>query len=476
MSCESPASNLFPLPCSALETYLLVDDRASHPVVSFLEARLEGVADLIELEQAANEAIERHPLMNARIEGNGPTQWQWVASGQSLRFRSISCVDQLPRVGEEGMNLRTESGLVIWVLLEKDTTRLYLQVHHAVSDALGMLTFLFEWLVLYARRVGGEAAAPPLPPPNWDRLVDRENLTGLKSPHSKWRRWRRVLDVVFSTPVQPLPTLTESESQTVESPGHCRIAIDAEDVARLRDFAKSRPLSPLTPVYPLGASPPKTGARGEAMEGAQQTRATLGDLILLATFQAIHEWTLPERLATYRLVVPINRREDDERLLSAANKISYKYLSLTPAQLADANQALGTIATEMEFVRRHRLSIFNMLKALRTLTKWGLLRPLLYSRRCFGMVVMSNLGDINRTFVDLLPQENGEFRSGNLVLKTLALAPPRRPLTHTTLVSFSYAGRLNLVSRGDGRGLSLTQTQAFLELVARRLRTVTEAK
>ncbi len=72
-------TRLPPLPLTPFERYMLADDQPGYPMVAVMELQFGGRLDVDLLRAAFVPAIERHPLLVARIQGAGPNA-VWDAS------------------------------------------------------------------------------------------------------------------------------------------------------------------------------------------------------------------------------------------------------------------------------------------------------------------------------------------------------------------------------------------------------------
>ena len=436
MNGDHQVQELFPLPCSAFERYMLADDRPSHPMGAFMEFDLSGHLDAERLQAALKEVIRRHPLLNATVNSlvSRPT-WR-VSSG--VPELTLVTDSQQRLLEEEHRDLTRDSGFRAWLCTQGDRSTLTIHVHHACADALGMMTFVFEWLAL--------ATGRQLPDENIAALRDREDLGNFKSSYSRWRRLQVIGGVLLGGAPEPLRVPTNPEAETPPQPGCCGVRLDCQEFRQLKERAKEFSVS-------------------------------INDWLVAALFLAIDAWN-SEGLPTssrradaigsrLRVIIPVNRRERHEVYATAMNKIGYKLLNRTMTSRTVFEDLLRGIGEEMDVVRGNPQGVHSFLKVLQLSDRMGVLPWLVRSRTCMASIVFSNLGDVSRTFTSLLENDQGRLSTGDVVVEGIRSAPPRRPGTHATVAVFGYAGELHLFSRGDGRGLSHPDTHAFLELYRR---------
>lgn len=84
MSIVAP-ENLFPLPLTAFERFMLADESSDYPMVFYLQVRLKGVVDRDVMKLAVDDAFSRHPLLCCRVKKHGEGV---TGSGPATRFRS----------------------------------------------------------------------------------------------------------------------------------------------------------------------------------------------------------------------------------------------------------------------------------------------------------------------------------------------------------------------------------------------------
>ena len=76
---DSKTASIFPLPLVAFERYMLADDRPEYPMTFTLTLRLAGTVDREAFEAAVDEALARHPLLVALVEGSSRRRPRWVS-------------------------------------------------------------------------------------------------------------------------------------------------------------------------------------------------------------------------------------------------------------------------------------------------------------------------------------------------------------------------------------------------------------
>ena len=438
------ASSSFELPCSAFEQYMLIDDRPSHPMSSYLEVEISGPLHTDSLREALHKVLERHVLLHSRVRMIEGVYCDWIPEAIPLDIEVVTD-GKSPDYGR--MDLRKRCGLRVWLFPGTPTSRLVLDVHHATCDALGMMTFLIEWLAVYGGR------EDQLPPPTLKRLAGREDLSRVSASYPLVRRIANVTRYLFRETPRPLvntpaPTRSNEESSQVASPtcdgdakaaqppsAYHAVKLNREELQQLRSAARARGV-------------------------------TLNDWMCAVLFQTIHHWNVDygeTARGPYRIVVPVNRRSAEERFLSACNKIGYKMLTRRGRQLERLDELLSSISLEMQPVRESPDGVHSFLKMLRLMSRMGILPHVVGRFGTFATVVFSNVGNVTEYFSPILERTpDGKLESGSIRVESFRCAPPRRLNTNNTIAAFSYGEELHLVSSRLGRGLDADQTLEFL--------------
>lgn len=432
-------SQLFPLTTTSFERYMIADDRASHPMAPFMELEIRGEIDLSCLASAFALAIDRHPLLRARIRYNAWGLPCWVSAPPRLPDIAEWAVP-LTCPGGERLDLTSGTGMRVWVRHAAERARITIQVHHACSDALGKLTFLADWLTLYARLAGHDRAVS-LPAPNWDALRRRDH------PAAAPAEVRRI--------VRPAGLLHDLKQffyrPTVRLPGE--------------PYDATRERLPLPGLYGVSVG---EHVVQRIRHDASRYGVTLNDWLMAALYVAMARWTethgpQPARKA-FRVTFPYSTRMNETLYSPASNQIAYEILSYPATAAVDFAELVQNIARCTAPVRALRTSSFR--KLLRASTVYSQLFPLItrYWGKSFATIIFSNLGDVSRLFDPLVEARGGRWIFGNLVVERIRCAPPTRPQSHLAMVTMRYGGRLHFMTRCEGRVLASKSIRGFLDL------------
>lgn len=420
-------TELPPLPLTPFERYMLMDDQLGYPMVAVLELHLAGRLVTNLLREALLPAIERHPLLAARVRGTG-TAAEWVSS-QPWNVDDILQFDgektSLPGISATGhIDLSQTGGLKIRISEDDNTTRISLLLHHAAADGLGLLEFVADWLGNYDRLF--KQLPGPLARPNWtvEALANRG--------HSRWiiaepiTRWQALRSFFVETTRwllrRPMPLRLASPSQQQQSiwPALKSTTLSVEDTSLLRKYA-------------------------------DECKVTVNDLLLRDLFVAISRWqgqgSLQKCRRWLRINVPTSLRLPGEAPLPACNVLGYVFLTHRESECLAPEQLLTTVAKEMAGVRRWNLGQFFLDGLVKAEQMPGVVRWFANSQQCMATTVFSNLGDVRRVFRKVLERRGRYYYAGDAPLVKLLAAPPVRPGTHAVLLAAICGDELTITLR-----------------------------
>jgi hypothetical protein len=446
---DSKTASIFPLPLVAFERYMLADDRPEYPMTFTLTLRLAGTVDREAFEAAADEALARHPLLVALVEGSSRRRPRWVSSGARrppLDWGGLAAPLRCPR--GEAIDLAREPGLRLWVRQGDGRAEVTGQFHHACCDGIGGLVFFGDVLACYAMRVAEGDDLPALKPSAIERLRARGDLGRGRVP------WRRRLARLLGT------------------------------LSHAARFSYQRPTSlAAPPAAPLSSRPePFSGTcrrelseevSGRLREVARRRGATVNDLLLRDMFLTIAAWNTRwgrgSRRAWLRILMPANLRVVGERAMPAANVVGMSFLSRRAGACDDAGRLLDGIRRETLDVKRTRrgLRFIHVIEWAQRLC--GGMPRLLVGDRCVATAVLSNVGDAARWFTATFPRRSGRLMAGNLVLEGVTGAPPIRPKTSAAVMISRCAGETSVSLRCDPRRFAPERAEGLLAAYVDRL-------
>ncbi|MGD9856387.1 MAG: hypothetical protein AB7U20_15685 [Planctomycetaceae bacterium] len=429
---------LFPLASTSFERYMLADDRPSHPMAAFMEIEVRGRISAEVLMRAFTPAVDRHPLLRATIRHN---RWRvpcWHLADSRPPDVAAWGVPLACPEGER-LDLTAGTGMRTWIRHAPDRTRITIQVHHACSDALGKLTFLADWLKLAVQIDTGDSTSP-LPEPNWEAFRRRGQSPPVPRDVRRSARPPGILYDLYRFFYRP----------SVRLPG--------------TGFDEAQDAVPLSGLYGVSVS---DNVLQRIRHESRKEGVSVNDWLLAALFLSMADWTQKHHHEPphkrFRVTIPFNMRTDENLYGPASNQIGYEILTHRPAAGADPMVLSREIARFTDAVRKLRNSTFA--KILRASKVYSRFFPLIAHNweKCFATVIFSNLGDVSQLLTPLVPERNGRWTIGNLVVERISCAPPTRPNTHLAMVVMRYGGRLHFTTRCEGRVLASRSIRGFLD-------------
>jgi len=437
------------MPLEVFERYMRTDDWKPYPANGFFLLTFRGRLEHDAFEGAIRAAVARHPLMQAWIDQDAGGRVWWIEAGDRQPFitwdpavRPANCP-----LGP-GIDLCREIGARFFLAEDGDRTEVLLQMHHSCCDGLALMQIVEDLLIEYQRRITGSSAAMPSRPLDPARLQRRGKFGLGRLGYLK----RLPLDLVAGLgaieyfghrpiPLGPPESPQEDSRVPDDYPALARYTLTLEETGRLRAAAKHQGV-------------------------------TVNDLLLHNLFLA-----LQGHLAAHgrensreivRIMVPTNLRVAGDEAMPAANVVSMTYLDRRLAKCANATKLLAGIHREMRLLKWVRAGI-TLIRGMRV-AEWfpGGLRAILPYHRCLATAVLSNIGVAESTI--RFPTTDGMYRVGDAVLECIGAAPPLRPLTRASLVTISYAGRLNITLQYDSHVMSGKEGRQLLNRFVERLR------
>lgn len=438
-----------PLRATAFERYMRKDDRPSHPMTYTIRLKFLGQIDRAAFDAAVDRGVRRHPLLCAHLVGDRPSQLTWVQA--SNPFPYVDYGDEAKPLrfpGTEQIDLRTHTGLRIWVRSGDERTEMRFQFHHCCCDGLGAYRLIEDVLCAYHMA---------LCPDDHDvtfRPLDPELLAARMRFGLAWWRvllrmpleiWGAVMGMAMFLLLRPQPLLSperpvEEEADSpplLDVPAH---TFAADESNRLRDAARA-------------------------------AGATMNDLLLRDLLLAMHEWneSLDPRIGgrLMRVMIPINLRSAGDEVMPAANVIGMVNLDRWLKWYRNPARLLTSIAWETRILQyfRFALAFIRCIALLERIP--GGLEFMTRTNRCYATSVLSNLGRILGQAP--LPRREGKLVAGGLLLESIESAPPVRSFVATGLTCLYYCGRLTLVQNYDRHYFTPQAAAQLMALTVRQI-------
>jgi hypothetical protein len=437
---------VFPLPLVPFEEYMLLDDRPAYPMSIFSRLKFSGQVDRASMEAAAKAALARHAMLRAVVRKVARGKLEWAESEDTT-----SIVRYLPRPEDgsyphvQGIDIRRERGVRLWVLEGNDATDVVVQVHHACADGLGGFNFVRDVVAAYAmeQRAAKRGALRRL---DEERLrvrgefgLTNRKLLGMAMRQAKGLFGAAQFFFRKATPLLPHEPFDPESPLPREYPAACSVEFDEYESA----------------AYAVAAT---------------QSKATTNDLLCRDLFLALGDWRAHWHRGSpkdwLRLSVPVNLRTIGDRRLPAANVVSLVFLDRREPQFADPAKLLKSIHDEMQLIKDNQLGLTFVL-SLRLFKRLpGGLKNTARADRCASTCLITNVGDVfAKTPV---PDRDGRLVAGDLVLEGYECLAPLRPLTAAAFTLFRYCGRQCISLHYDPRVLTAEQAQDLLDKYAAR--------
>jgi hypothetical protein len=442
-----PASDpheLFPLPLTPFEAYMVADDQPDYPMTFVVQLQFDGRADRETFTAALAIALARNPLLTARLTPADGKDPNWVAGDQTavLDFDT----NDTPLTGGccRPIDLHFDSGLRSWVRTGDDVSSMTFQFHHACCDGVGAFHFIEDLLVAYAHQ--HDDRGPALRPLDVTRLARRGEFD---IPH------RSFVERLYDTWV----TIRESSKFFLSG---------TQPLAAPSDIAE--PVATDDEGYLQHRFAPDISKR--LRQAARRQGVSLNDLLLRDLFLVVRNWnrqhTEKPRRGPLRINMPASLRSRDERTLPAANRMSFAFPARKTSACDSPDELLQSIREETRVTVRDRLTLY-FIGILAAANSFGVLRRSLRGNRCFATAVLTNMGDPTRRFVAQLPRRDGLVVAGDLTLTNNSGVPPIRHLTRAVFSLGDYGKRLTISLRCDPRSFSPADTRRLLEKYTRQL-------
>lgn len=453
--------DLFPLPLTAFEQFMLADESAEYPMVFYLQTQLSGIVDRDVMRLAVDETLARHPLLGCHVQRvEGRLSWVWAG-------------DQIPEADwdpdnwqqqepwRQAIDLTQQIGLRVWGEQSETHATLTLQFHHACCDGIAAAQFLEDIAICYARhyalRHDTGDDLPELRPLDLQLLKQRNDRKGRRIANVRGNVLRRIRILCKYTlrylrqvklPVDADESLVPADRQ--QGLGLLEARLDRKQTRGLRDAAK-------------------------------QHNASLNDLLVCELMhtasswnQSLPGWKLPRFLwkqPTYCVLVPTSLRGPTDISLPASNVVSYVFMARPVSLLQDPVALLESVRDEMQLVHKHQGG-WLFVQAIESLQRIpGLLRMIMKRTQnsCMSTTVLSHMGNLLNAVGSRLPRDDGRIRMGNLLVDQIGGVPPVRQGTAVAFSTMMVGGQLVISMRCCARRFSRQAAERLLQQLVSQL-------
>ena len=437
---------LFPLKLNVFERYMLADDRPTSPMSFFVRVLFSGAFDKAAFVAALEMALQRHPLLHARLVGKRVRELAWMASPKLLPWFDVA-EEGVPMLFPGGfrIDLRQENGLRVWVRLGDDRGEIRFQFHHACCDGIAANQFIADVLCAYdwKQRAAGDAPA--------FRPLDVEALRRRDCTGARRQGW------LMRALVAAWGALVRMPMFFLRLPMSLRAPEDANEIGT--DIHDTLVPELLTWRF-------EKAQFGRLLTTAKESGATLNDVMIRDFFLAMRAWNNLHgggQGAFLRILVPFNLRGPEHERLPVTNVMGLINIDRCLKQIArlTPEALLEGVRSETQLLKRTRLPAAFMHAMAVGEIAMGSLERIFRTERCLTTAVLSNLG---RIFTDTpLSCHGGKLLAGGLVVEAVDTAPPVRTGSGISCTLYTYAGQLSLTLLYDRRNFSSSVAAQLLE-------------
>ncbi len=436
---DAQLEDLFPLPLSAVEKFMVADARPHYPMMCDVELQLQGTVRRDTFDEALAFAIARAPLFRSVLSDNKKNGLSWQLT------------DRLPPVDwdtygspcstnyDDLIDLRTDPGLRIYVRSGEERSTILLHFHHAACDGLGAFVFAEDLLTAYHNATPGVTHVKPR---KWEPERLRNRCTSaLENPGL----WRGLYDVQCGIRgaanfflERPLPMTAGKPSLAKNATrlqnGLITMAVDADATRALRTWTAAQ-------------------------------KVTLNDVLLRDLFVALHRWMTEQGMTIgsrrLRILMPQSLRGRGDAAMPSTNDLGFAFLARKGPLIENPTALLDSLTPELAAIRKDNLSR-HFIGGLELVDKLGLLPWLLNGSACFSTAVLTNFGNSWRRFQAKLPPGEGGLVAGNLIYDGLVGTPPCRPQTGAAFSVTTTSDRILLSVKHDPFHYSREESQELL--------------
>ena len=453
--------SLFPLPLTAFEQFMLVDESTEFPMLFYLQVRLRGVVDQAIMKLAVDTALSRHPLLCSRVEvHSGKDCWVWA--GEEIPDTDWNHAKwSAEEPWRKPIDLRKTVGLRAWGEQTEDLATITLQFHHACCDGIGAAGFLEDIAVAYARHFatqnGHNESLPELRPVDLELLKHRNSREGRRIADIRGsiiRRTRVLLKYTARYLQQekvPLLTRPFNSSDQQQGLGLMTMQLNRQETRGLRDAAKRHSAS----LNDLLVSELMVTSQAWNTQHGQRERKPFS-------------WKQP----TICVLVPTSLRGPSDMELPACNVVSYAFMARPTSLATKRLELLCSIRDEMQLVHKHQAG-WLFVQAIEAMNKIpGMLRFIMWRTqgRCMSTTVLSHMGNLLNTIRSRLPRRGSDIQMGNLLVEHICGIPPIRQGTAAAVSTMMLNGCLSISMRCCPKRFSQQEATELLNAFANTLK------
>ena len=410
-------------------------DQPNYPNSLGIRLRLRGRLDRTAAIAAAEVAFARHPGFQVTVDRQRIEFVDRQEPFHNFRWIERRTDDEPYRL--EPTDVEQVGGGVFWFVVSPSQSDVALVGNHTLTDGVGGLQVISDWLLEYDRRIGGGAAKLPRLDP--ERLPDRGRLNLLNRKFLGKLLFQPVAlfgasKFLFRRVAPLLPGVETSDRPLADYPCIVTRTLPSDSFARIRSEA--------------------------AVDGL-----TDNDMIVTAWFLALARWrqrSMPQHDRDWiRLLVPLSIRTIADRRRTACNRVAFVQIDRQPRGMCDRRGLLTGISRELGVIRRWQLDR-TLLLALRIASFVpGQIERMARTARPRATSFVTNLG----TAFDRLPLKRTHqgLAVGGMDLTAIEMLTPLLRGMPAALAVAEFQGKWIASLNIDPRFLSLTQANQMLD-------------
>ncbi|MDR1480559.1 MAG: hypothetical protein LBJ00_16630 [Planctomycetaceae bacterium] len=452
---------VFPLPLSAFEYYMFLDDCSGNVMTLPLSIFIEGKIDHAAIEKAYFEACKLHPLFCATISKRDYC-WHKVDEPAKIIWFESEIGEVFPW-DEQHIDITQAAGLRFAIADRGDSCEFCFLFHHCIADGVGYFQFLDSLFMSYLKHTGQNIAPKQY---NTANLKNRSKFNPVPPPQRvtffnvvkfiivEVFRWfiRRPLSPV-STP-EPVINCNPTE----QSNERCDFDVAGERVQfELRRWDKAG--------YIFVRLSRELTTR--IITAAKSCRFTVGDILLSSLFIALANSKYLSYSNSGKVVKEIrgdeflrvglvnNMRGADAAEIPACNMISYSFPTRRFMDCRDETDFYKKMSEELRYIKDYNVGKTFIDGLLFFMRIPYFINRFIRSRRCLASVILSSMNRMELLFSsEFLRDEFGRVQVGGMTLVDFYSAAPFRRGTPISVTTNTYAGQLGFFVQYNAEKIS----------------------
>ncbi len=432
--------DLFPLPLTTFEKYMLTDDSPEYPMGFVIEIRLTGQLDKKSFESALDLASRRHPLLLATISTSSK-KLAWENSNQIPVVEWIESTDCLKSNSTGYINLKKQTGLQTTVRIEGENSRVSFLFHHAVVDGVGAMHFIGDLLAIYGQYTSSpNDQQPELSTVTPSVLHQRGELYAKTSQlNHSWRRiFRHLFEFLYYYPSGIIsPNLKQASSSVASSQPFLIRILSRTQLTAIKNKAARLNVAP-------------------------------NDIYLATLFQTIKKWNElyggRSLRRYYRIAIPSSLRTPVHDNSPAANIVSYIFLNQSEKDINHHDHLIQSISQRTKQLLSSTDSRLPLYFLKGGFSVPGFVSSVLKLPLRLSTATLANVGDVKRQLNCRFPMHKRKCIAGSVTLEGLFGAAPIRKRTSVGISVGTYAGELLMNFNCASSCFSPEESEQFADL------------